>query len=229
MAPFSRTEKKAMIPKLIHQIWIGDTAPPLKWMRTWEAKHPGWDYVLWDNERVGSFNFKNKKHIEWYWKEKVWHGVADLMRYELLHAYGGFMAEADSVCIQSIDKLFAHETADAFSVYESEEVRPGLISPLLACTPRNEFAEMLIHTLHERIEIHGEPWKETGNRFMQQMVERSGYPRLKIFPSHYFIPEHYTGACYRGPGPVYAKQMWGTTKNVYHHGRTTRRRAPQRV
>jgi hypothetical protein len=184
-------------------------------MKSWQEKHPFWEYMLWDNTRVKTLRFKNQKHIEKYWSEKVWHGVADLMRYEILFTYGGFFAEADSVCLQPVDELFTNTTFDAYTVYENEKVRPGLTSPLIATTKDNEFAKLLIDTLYDRKELVGPPWKETGNLFMKQMIETTRYPRLKIFPSYYFIPTHYSGEHYEGPGPIYAEQLWGSTFDIY--------------
>ena len=38
---FIDNEKK-IIPKIIHQLWIGPNPMPEKWMRTWKEKNPGW-------------------------------------------------------------------------------------------------------------------------------------------------------------------------------------------
>jgi len=40
---------------------------------------------------------------------------------------------------------------------------------------------------------------------------------LTIFPSHYFIPEHYNGEKYQGDDKIYAHQLWGTTSKKYPH------------
>jgi mannosyltransferase OCH1-like enzyme len=44
-----------MIPRLVHQIWIGKNDPPQKLMNAWKERAfstPGWEYVLWsENSR----------------------------------------------------------------------------------------------------------------------------------------------------------------------------------
>jgi len=36
-----------------------------------------------------------------------------------------------------------------------------------------------------------------------------------VVPSHFFIPRHYSGVEYKGGGPVYATQAWGSTTRSY--------------
>ena len=36
-----------MIPKIIHQIWIGPRPAPEKLMATWKEKNPSFEYIRW--------------------------------------------------------------------------------------------------------------------------------------------------------------------------------------
>jgi O-methyltransferase len=42
--------------------------------------------------------------------------------------------------------------------------------------------------------------------------------KVKIFPSHYFIPEHFLGEKYEGTDKIYVRQMWGSTTRCYTAG-----------
>jgi hypothetical protein len=201
-----------LIPKIIHQIWVGPLRRPERWMQTWREAHPDWEYILWDNAKIRSRKFVNQKHVDFFWRSKIWHGVSDVCRYEILLEYGGFMPEADSECRLPVDELFADDHA-AYGVYENEIARPGLISPLTACCPGSGFAQELVDGLHAKPTV-GEPWKTTGNLYMQEMAEKTKSD-LKIWPSHFFNPIHWTGKAYKGDGKVYASQKWGTTKSAY--------------
>lgn len=205
------------IPKILHHIWIGPKKPPIEWMQTWKDKHPDWEYILWDNERV--FNtfgtgWTNLKHIEEMMMNKRYAGAADLLRYEILFNHGGYVAAADSICLRNIEDLF-DDQHDAYTVYENEIARPGLVSPLMAASKGNEFAAQLIVELHDRANVDGEPWQVTGNLFMQEMIEKHKPERLKIWPSIVLIPEHYTGEKGQGDLPTYATHEWGSKGNVY--------------
>ena len=41
-----------MIPKILHQIWIGPKAAPSNLMRSWKEKHPEFEYILWNEDEI---------------------------------------------------------------------------------------------------------------------------------------------------------------------------------
>ncbi|HCT52382.1 MAG TPA: mannosyltransferase, partial [Balneola sp.] len=42
-----------MIPKIIHQIWIGDQSKrPSEMMKTWQDMNPDWEYMLWTDDNL---------------------------------------------------------------------------------------------------------------------------------------------------------------------------------
>lgn len=204
------------IPKKMHHIWVGEKEPPYQWINTWKEKHPTWEYKLWRNEDVYGRKWKNQALVDHYTNLKWWHGVADVVRYEILNEEGGFMSGADAVCLHPIDELVADENYDIFSVYENEICRKGLLSPIQASSPDNWFLKKIIENLgQKRVGEWGLPWKTTGNLFMKEMVEKYKPKTLKIWPSYTLIPVHYTGLKYRGVGKIYAEQKFGTTNNLY--------------
>lgn len=199
------------IPKIIHTTWVGTPMPPqvAAWIETWKRHHPDWSFMLWDDDAVFSREWMLQKHINHYRALKNWAGVADLVRLETLFMHGGFNAGADAECLAAIDELFEEQQADAFVSYENEQVRGGLLTPVLAATKGNDFVFALMRTLVLKEKV-GEPWISTGNKFTTAMVEALEYPRLKIWPSHYLIPVHYTGVRYKGGGKIYAEHKWGS-------------------
>ena len=189
-------------------------APPLQWMETWRDHHPDWNYRLIDNDYLARTSFCNHSLIDEYMRRMDFHGATDLIRYEVLLKYGGFIPEADSICLMNTDVLWDRNCA--YTVFENEEIRTGLVSPILAAEPNNSFVAVLVQVLAS-LKPHelGSPWKTVGNKFVSQMIERSRPENLIVFPSHYFIPTHFVGKSYSGTGPIYAKQMWGTTNDSY--------------
>lgn len=202
-------------PKIIHQVWVGDKRRPVKWMQTWQEKHPGWLYVLWDNDKILNFPWRNWKHMRTYWNARQWHGVADMARYEILYSFGGFVAPADSECLLPIDELLdMGPEFDCFSCLE-EEGSYDRIVPVLCATPGNELVGRLITGLHEQESLGPVPWIATGNGYMAKTYKSMDYKRLKFYPFHYFVPEHHQGAKYTGNDKIYCRQYWGTTNNLY--------------
>ncbi|MCX8510086.1 MAG: glycosyltransferase, partial [Rhodobacteraceae bacterium] len=124
-----------MIPHKIGHIWIGPHTAPTEWMESWRVAHPGWTYQLFDNDYLLGRQFRNQRLINEYFRRKKYAGVSDLMRYEILYEQGGFLPEADSICLHPVDTLFTE--ARAYSVYEFPQGRTGMFSPFLACEPEN--------------------------------------------------------------------------------------------
>lgn len=201
------------IPNLLAHIWIGPRPAPLEWMHSWRETHPNWKYTLYDNAYVSGRRFRNQALIAEYMKRGEYAGAADLIRYEVLYENGGFIPGADTVSLRNTEELWIKSCA--YSVYENEEVRPGSVSPVLACDPGNSFVEALIKTLSKLPYYRlGKAWRTTGNMFMMRMISEMK-PDIVIFPSHYFIPRHFTGVQYLGSDVVYADQMFGETTGAY--------------
>lgn len=200
-----------MIPKIIHQIWIGPYEPPVAAMTTWRSMNPTFQYEFWDDARCASFGFKNSAKIA---EQPELAGKADLMRYEILERHGGVYIDADSECIMPLpDEMLDH---DSFACWENEMIRRGLISNgYLGATQGNKLMRSLIDAASTRDMSIGRAWLTVGPMFLTQMVALMNYEDLHVYPSYYFIPRHYSGAEYHGVGPIYAKQGWGSTLGSY--------------
>ena len=72
------------IPKIIHQLWIGDKPPPTKMMDTWYNMNPEYEYIRWTESLIKEKGIKfvcNKRILE---MEEI-NGKADIMRWEILY------------------------------------------------------------------------------------------------------------------------------------------------
>lgn len=212
---FIDNEKK-VIPKIIHQLWIGPRPAPWKWMNTWRQNNPGYLYRLWTEKEIAAEKWENQRLIDYYMSRGIWHGVKDVCQYEILYNYGGVFVDADTECLRPISDLFTEEY-DAYSYYENEEVRPGLIQPLIAAVKGSQFAKELIEGLSHK-PVGGIPWKTTGNQYVGEMFKKTS-ASVKIFPSYYFNPEHFTGKNYSGKDKIFARHFYGSTvENTYEKG-----------
>lgn len=202
------------IPKIIHQIWIGDKPRPDALMATCRDMNPGWEYRLWTEENLPT-DFVNQHHIEAIRANQPNHpeaGQADIIRYELLYRFGGFYVDADTEFIRPLDDFLTDN--DSFCCYESEDSRPGLLANgYLAATPNNRLMALLIAELSRKQTVTDQlPWEATGPLFLTQIVKRYNYSDLTVYPSHYFIPRHFTSKdSYEGQETVYCHQHWFST------------------
>lgn len=209
------------IPYNMIHIWIGPNPAPIKWMQTWKDSHPKWTYRIFDNAELNNRKFYNQHLIDEYYSRGFFNGVSDLIRYEILYEEGGFIPEADSVCLNNTEDLFTQPKDYSYSVFENEVIKPGYVSPVLATNAKNNFLENIIEDLHklEPSQLKKKVWESTGNQYLKHAINKFN-PKIKIFPSHYFIPEHYSNKQprYSGSDKIYCEQMWGSTKKNYNEG-----------
>ena len=198
-----------MIPKIIHQIWVGDQSKrPDQFIKTWQELNPTWEHRLWTEENMPESWIK--PHFD---ACPSLAGKADILRYQLLHMHGGFFIDADAECIRPLDDDLTDN--EAFCCWENEQIRAGLMSNgYLASIPKNPFLWEMLNAIGQRTDMNYHPmqtWTITGPLLLTNVVHAMRYERMKVYPSHYFIPKHYTGLEYTGDGKIYAKQYWGTT------------------
>lgn len=100
---------KGGIPKIIHQIWIGDKLPPIIKLYTSTFKYiPEYKYKLWGNEDLNLYNFPlTWKYISKLLKSKkiIWAKIADLMRLEILYHHGGVYVDTTMEYVKNLDKV----------------------------------------------------------------------------------------------------------------------------
>lgn len=204
-----------MIPKTLHVIWVGDQSRrPDNCIQTWVDRNPGWTVRLWDNDDLAEYGWINARHMRDMARREL-NGVADLMRWEILYHEGGFLVDADSVCVRPLDDwLLEHE---AFACWESEIARPGLIAAgYVATVPQNPFFGQIIQDIQAADTVIDDmAWKTVGPLRLTNAHRQHKYTGLSVLPSHYFIPEHFTGLRYEGAGLVYARQYWASTRRSY--------------
>jgi mannosyltransferase OCH1-like enzyme len=204
-----------MIPKILHFIWVGDESiRPDNCIETWVRHHPDWEIRLWGNASLHEREWTNGSHMQKMSSREL-NGVADMMRWEILYSEGGIVIDADSICVQPLDEALLD--CEAFACWESEMARPGLIAAgyVGACAENAFIGQIILDIRAEPSVIDTMAWKSVGPQRLTDSYRRYRYHALRIFPSHYFIPEHFSGVVYDGPGPIYARQMWASTKDSY--------------
>jgi mannosyltransferase OCH1-like enzyme len=204
-----------MIPKIFHFIWVGDeTKRPDNCIRTWIEAHPDWEVRLWGNAELDELPWQNLDHMM-AMRQRELNGVADMMRWEILHAHGGIVFDADSICLRPLDDDLLD--CPAFACWENEIARPGLIAAgYFGCEAGNPFVLRIISEIAASQTVVDEmAWKTVGPQRLTDCYRKFQYTPLRIYPSHYFIPQHFSGFKYEGKDPVYAHQLWGSTLNAY--------------
>lgn len=210
------SRSKELIPQKIHIVWVGDESKrPDAFIGSWAEHNPNWTVLIWGNDDLNNVDWRNKHHMDAYAASNNFHGVADLMRYEILYNEGGFCVDADSLCVASLDDhLF---DAPIVCCYENEETRPGMVAVgYIAAAPGLDFFKSIIEEIKDDSSVPAVvPWIATGPKRFTQSIEKYSPEKIKILPSYMFIPEHFDAPPYTGEEKIYARQMWGTTRGTY--------------
>ena len=208
-----------MIPKIIHQIWIGPKPAPTKFMDTWRDKNPEYKYIRWSEKEISNHATIFSCQTRVNEMEEI-NGKADIYRWEILYEYGGVFLDADSICIEPIDATLLN--TKCFAGWEHEHARPGLIATgTMGFPPKHPLVKQAIewikHNPVSNRQTGKRAWITVGPMLLTKMYNSnpSFKQEMAIFPSYYFLPVHCTGLEYTGHGKIYAFQEWGSTKENY--------------
>jgi mannosyltransferase OCH1-like enzyme len=207
-----------VIPRTLHIIWIGDPARrPAQNIESWRRMNPAMQFREWGNADLTARGWRTARHMKALAPREL-SGVADLMRYEILLDEGGVAVDADSLCLRALDDFILEH--DPFASWEQEITRPGLIScAFVGASAGNDLLAALVDELAAAPDLTQRlAWQETGPLRFTRTVRRLRYANLTIFPSHFFMPRHYTGIRYDGPGRVYSDHQWASAQRLIGAG-----------
>ena len=131
------------MPKIFHFIWIGDKPMPqfgVKLIDTWKQKHPDWEIIIWDNDKVEQF-FLNHDSPYFLFNQKayletdIFAQKTDLLRLEILFWFGGVYIDIDFVCLKNIESLL--KTTKVFGVWSRKRDDDWIDTGILGSVPHH--------------------------------------------------------------------------------------------
>lgn len=199
---FTPAAKSPKIPKIIHQIWLGPKRPPpffLKFRESWQANHPDWEYRLWTDQDLATYDFELR---DLYDQSDNYGEKSDILRCEILLKYGGVYVDADFECLKPLDEIMAKY--DFFSGIEPpheipESDRVMLISnALIGSVPNHPILKRWKHIIRDRWKRAEDECFTTIEKVLVRTFlsfgdaveeEIDSPPHVNIvFPSTYFYP-----------------------------------------
>ncbi len=191
-----KPKTQAIIPLKIHQIWIGPKPLPekFKWMiKSWQEKHPNWEYKLWTNEDLKYFKLINQEAFD---KAQNWGAKSDIFRLEILKKFGGVYVDIDFECLKSLDIL--HHTYKFYcGVIIGDDV---LANGIMGCISEHPIINEYISRIKISSNFSALNWhdgtdilKTTGpymftDVFLKYINIESNQERIIALPSSYFFP-----------------------------------------
>lgn len=184
-----------MIPKIVHQIWIGSNKRPDIWMDTVKdfCYNFGYEYKLWDNDNINSLTLKN---IDIFNIVKEYCGKADVLRYEILYQFGGVYIDADSVILKpdKLNMLIEEFEADCGLGYEidNEQICNGVI----LANKDSLFLKRCIDDMVTRKQYipHNHPFLTIGPCYITEQYDKyKNEINIKIYKRDVFYPGRWHG------------------------------------
>ncbi len=206
------------VPKIIHQLWIGEAPIPINAMNSVKNMNSDFEYMFWCESTISEkLEIKPRYQRKIDEHKAIW-GKADLYRYLILHKYGGVFVDADMVCIEPFDDFLLNE---AFFCWENESTRPNLCATSIQAYPPNHIipATAIDYVLNNNVsDLKTPSWQQVGPGLLTKtywdLIQDKSVVSVK--PSYLALPDHHTGTKYKGHGKVYMTHEWGSTKNNYN-------------
>lgn len=148
--PAVKTAKKEPIPKIIHQIWLGGPMPKAykQWMETWQHI-PGWEYRLWTDAEANQFGLANQ---QLYDNAKNYGERANILRYEILHKFGGLYVDVDMECINVDFFEYAHQNYDFYVAMEPLDHGVAVCNAVIGSIPKHPLLAKMIDGMQTYVE-----------------------------------------------------------------------------
>ena len=109
-----------MIPKIIHQVWIGDFEIPTReqgLMTDIQDLHKDYEYMFWTSEKVNEelkFPREIQEIYDFFYNRKDFVFCADIVRLFATHEYGGFYFDVDWSIKNRLDDFLTYDNVFFF-------------------------------------------------------------------------------------------------------------------
>lgn len=103
-----------MIPKIIHQIWVGDFKMPLReqeLIKKTKDMHPDYEYIFWTSVNKEELPENARTAYNIFYDRKDFVFCADILRIWAVYNYGGFYLDVDWELKNKLDDFLNFDNA----------------------------------------------------------------------------------------------------------------------
>ncbi len=195
---------KMVIPKIIHQIWVGPNNIPEKLSNLMDGikrLHPEYQYRLWTDKDLTPENFLNLDYIT---SATRYAQKADIMRFEILYRYGGIYFDTDFELFKNISPLL---TNDLVVCNEDENTDHYITNAFIASSVGNANMKRCVDNIPScpLNGMGGGANYETGPWYLRKNMVIDD--KVRILPTHVMYPVHYNQK--NDPFPKFSSETYG--------------------
>ncbi|HZQ64019.1 MAG TPA: glycosyltransferase [Gaiellaceae bacterium] len=167
-----------MVPRILHQVWLGDRPLPdefAAYRESWTRHHPDWEHRLWTEENLPD----GLRRPEVYERLRVPAERSDILRLEVLWRHGGVYVDTDFECHRPLDPVI--EGLEFFTA----PLKPNgwVNNAFIGSVPGHPILDRALNELRPR-EFHGYDKHGTGPRFLDTLLQ--DYPEATRLPAELF-------------------------------------------
>lgn len=193
-SPFRKKFRNG-IPRIIHQVWNDHRVPTEfdAFRASWIRENVGWDYQLWtfdDGAQLIARHYPRLMGAFCSLPKVV--QKADLLRYVILHRYGGVYADMDAECVRPFDHLI--DGADFVAGFEQKDY-PSVCNAILCSLPGHPALAAILRWLEgcvDRTTIDANDvshvFATTGSVAITPLILANATDRTRIYPPSVFYP-----------------------------------------
>tara|TARA_A200000159_G_scaffold164614_1_gene195088 strand:- start:3710 stop:4345 length:636 start_codon:yes stop_codon:yes gene_type:complete len=178
------------IPKIIHQLWVGDNPIPdhcKQFVEEMKKLHPFWEHHLWGNEIFEKY--KDDEYLQSYLKDPKlykWAFICDRLRLLLLRDYGGVYVDVDAKPIRPFDMILKELPPEPtfFSGLKPRQSNNTLIDCTVYGSAPNSRAIQLALSTYDSI-----TWANGCKMFNDIFIAEMG-PDIALFGHRYFYNDN---------------------------------------
>ncbi len=178
--PKLRRWRALRIPRTIHRVWLGENEMPAEcegFASTFVHQNPGWEMRLWTEADLPSLDITDSERA----RARSASELSDLVRYELLHRFGGVYVDTDVECRRPLTALL--RGIDAFAALES----PGCVgSAVLGSVPGHPVFVRAARLVRQTLGTGTNYPDASGPYFLSLIIEQER--DVAIFATQLFYP-----------------------------------------
>lgn len=200
LQPISKHPARNDVPHIIHQVWISEdngSPPPFmkRWLESWQKMNPHWVVWMWRSESARKFVIS---HYPWllsiYDEFDLIVKRADLLRYLVLHHFGGLAIDIDLESLRPIHRLFG-EFKTPVQIAEHDVQRGFYSIGFMASVPLHPLWWHLAHEV-KRVAMYNPRTyvvDATGNGLLTRMARHPSFRSdIASIPARIIFPFPYT-------------------------------------
>ena len=187
------------VPAIIHQTWKTSQLPDnfAAWSHTWMDHNPDFKYMFWSDDDLRRFvKTEYPQYLDLYDGFDKHIKRVDMVRYLILHHYGGVYADMDFECVRPIrDAVIDHNNKPIVlgRMGDDETFEHSLPNALMASAPGHPFWLDVVDMIHaRRNDTRSRVEYVTGPVLLKDAYDRSPYRNdICVRPSIYFYANNW--------------------------------------